>query len=113
MKRNANKILVKDILAAAIAWGIFALIFKYACSDTMSPTDAGLMATFFAGIPFGWRWSSKLITAVSFKGIFIKLAISFFLGFIAIAVVIGSDIIRCISANIAEKKDTARFVESM
>lgn len=94
MKKNAFATLIKDVILAAVAWGISAMMIQSMFAMPMS--DAAMMATMCAGIPFGWRWSSKIITAVSFYGIGIKLLISLLLGMFAIFLVIGLDVLRCI-----------------
>lgn len=51
----------------------------------------------FAGIPFGWRWASKITTAITLKGIGIKFLISVFLGCIALFLVVGTDVLKCVA----------------
>ena len=110
MKRNAINTLIKDIIFAAIFYGIGTLILaEFDFGNTANTLFAPL---FIAGIPFGWRWASKLITAVSVKGIGIKLSIAFFLGWFAIYVVLIGDIIRCITSSAAEKKQARKVLES-
>ena len=108
MKRNAVITLIKDIILAVAAWGIFTFLLT-ALDGNMDPSDARILALLFAGIPFGWRWASNIITAVSFKGIGIKLAISLFLGWFAIVVVMITDIIRCIAERSENKKTLRRL----
>ena len=111
MKRNATATLIKDIILTAIFYGLGYLI--------LAETDFGNTANnvfapmFIAGIPFGWRWASKLITAVSIKGIGIKLSIAFFLGWFAIYIVLIGDIISFIASIVAGKKQTKRILESV
>ncbi len=105
MKRNAVFTLIKDVVFALIAWGICAfLIAALFQSNGVTPAEAKGLALFFAGIPFGWRWASKIITAVSFKGVMLKLGFSVVLGWLAIFVVLISDVIRCIAALISRRK---------
>ncbi|MCR5603613.1 MAG: hypothetical protein K6G27_07930 [Lachnospiraceae bacterium] len=47
--------------------------------------------------PFGWRWASNIITAVSLYGIVMKAAISIVLGVVAGPVTLGKDIISLVS----------------
>ena len=54
------------------------------------------LAYCIAGIPSGWRWASHIITAVSGKGILIKLLISVFLGWVAVPVMFIKDIVNVI-----------------
>lgn len=105
MKRNAISRLIKDIIIAAI----FVVPFSFILADYVGPgINAVCLSFFFAGIPFGWRWSSKIITAVSLKGIGLKLLISFFLGWIAIWIVLISDVIRCIASGVGSRKRASR-----
>lgn len=116
MKRNAINTLIKDTITAILAWFIFAVMLNEIMGGTLGSLnnmEANFLATVFAGIPFGWRWASKLITAVSIKGIGIKLGIAFFLGWFAIYVVLITDIIRCIVSSVRENKRTAKISEGM
>ena len=109
MKRNATATLIKDIILTAIFYGLGYLIF--AEIDFASTANNVFAPIFIAGIPFGWRWASKLITAVSIKGIGIKLSIAFFLGWFAIYVVLIGDIISFITSIVAGKKQAKRVLE--
>lgn len=95
MKNEGISNLIKDVLLAVIAWGICACLLNALWTGTVYANDAMMGAVLFAGIPFGWRWSSKIITAVSLKGVLIKLMISLLLGWFAIFVVLIFDIIGC------------------
>ena len=107
MKKNAFATLIKDVILALAAWGICAMLLQ--SGFEMGGSEAAMMATAFAGIPFGWRWASKIITAVSFYGIGIKLLISFVLGMFAIFVVLGLDVIRCIGQLLGGNKRRSRY----
>jgi hypothetical protein len=97
MKRNAIVKLVKDLIIVAILGGIGALM---AFSDTSIAFGLQVFLTLaIGGLPFGWRWASKIITATSLKGIAIKALISALLGSVAIFFVLASDIIRCFVAR--------------
>ena len=105
MKRNAFATLIKDLIFAAIAWGIGIFVLTNAGSaGGMEMEQAKMAAMLFAGIPFGWRWSSKIITALTFKGVAIKLLISFFLGWLAIFVVLGIDAVKWIAEMVGNAK---------
>lgn len=104
MKRNAAGTLIKDIILAVAAWAIFAFLFDSLWASTLGEGGAQSLALFFAGVPFGWRWASNIITAISPKGIAIKFAISLFLGWFAIVIILIGDIIRCIAAKPESKK---------
>lgn len=93
MKKNAISRLVKDIILAAIAIVLAVLIFNSVEGGILAAT-----ALFIPGIPFGWRWASKFITALTFHGIGIKLGIAMVLGWVALPVVLISDLVRCIAA---------------
>ena len=99
MKRNAVATLIKDIIFAAIAWGIFHLLLGELWGADLQP-----LALFFAGLPFGWRWSSKIITAVSLKGIGLKFSLSVLIGFFAIFIVLICDVIACIAELVQNKQ---------
>lgn len=109
MKTKATATLIKDIILAATFYAIGYLI--------ISETDFGNTANnvfapmFIAGIPFGWRWASKLITAVSIKGIGIKLSIAFFLGWFAIYVILITDIIHCIAEKAKNNKRERKCID--
>lgn len=95
MKRNAIATLVKDLVLIA-ALGLFA--FGLCRTDgTLSSGMEIFICIAIAGIPFGWRWASKIITAVSFKGIGIKLLIAVCLGCVALFVVALGDVIRAVT----------------
>lgn len=94
MKKTAIFTLIKDILLAAA----FAGIIYFISLEFLGPIAAPGMAFLCAGVPFGWRWASKIITAVSLAGIGIKFVFSLLLGWLAIFVVIIGDIIRCFTA---------------
>ena len=91
--------LIKDFIIIGV---LFVLGHALGATSYSNPATQNLFGLAMAGIPFGWRWASKIITAVSFKGIGIKFLISIFLGIFAIFAVVAGDIIRCISA-IAKK----------
>ena len=97
MKRNAITKFVKDILLAAAAWGIaFFLIngmWGVNAGGAMEAATAGAIAMMFAGVPFGWRLASKIITATSIQGVGIKLLISAILGFFAVFIILIADTI--------------------
>ncbi|MBO5024203.1 MAG: hypothetical protein J6D11_07860 [Clostridia bacterium] len=97
MKKEAKKQLIKDIVTAVIAW----LVFGAVCCLLMEEFSfAGMiLGLFFAGLPFGWRWMSKVLTATSILMVIIKGFISLFLGWIAIFVVIIGDIIVFVTAE--------------
>jgi len=97
MKHEAKTQLIKDLIFALIAWVVGAVLFiGMAETGVVLGIVAGL---FVSGVPFGWRWLSKIVTAVSFQGICMKLLGALFLGFIAIFVVIIGDIIRYKTAD--------------
>lgn len=93
MKKVAISRLVKDVILAAIAIVLAVVVFKSGDSSILVA-----VALFIPGIPFGWRWASKFITALTFHGIGIKLGIAMVLGWVAMPVVLISDVIRCIAA---------------
>ena len=95
MTKNPTTTLIKDVIFALIAWGLSAMVLRSFLPD-MAGYELALMSSYCAGIPFGWRWASKIITAVSLYGVGIKLLISLVLGMFAIVIVLGGDVIRFI-----------------
>ena len=59
MKKTAIFTLIKDILLAAA----FAGIIYFISLEFLGPIAAPGMAFLCAGVPFGWRWASKIITS--------------------------------------------------
>ena len=94
MKKNAFIALAKDSIIALATWGIFTLLIGSLFEvDTVA---AKTFAIYFAGLPFGWRIASNIISAVSFKGLGIKFLIATFVGCFAVVGILGWDVLRCI-----------------
>ena len=89
---NAKATLIKDLIILAIAGAI-----GLALHGASVP-----FGIFVTGLPFGWKWASSIITAVSLKGIFLKGLFALFLGMIAVPVVLVKDVI----AVVVESKST-------
>ena len=105
MKRNAIATLVKDLLLIAVLGGIALGMCR--ADGTLSSGMETFICIAIAGIPFGWRWASKIITAASFKGVGLKLLIAACLGCVAVFVVTLGDVIRAVSylyAKLSGKK---------
>lgn len=86
MRKKAIINLVKDVVIFGLAFAILAAL--------LANEEKNLIWAYcFAGIPCGWRWASHLLTAVSGKGILLKLLISVFLGWVAVPVMFIKDII--------------------
>lgn len=85
MNSEAKKTLIKDlvILGVMLVIGL----------SLLNTTPLGL---FCIGLPFGWKWASNIISAVSFNGLVAKFLFSVALGLIAIPVVLVKDIIAVI-----------------
>nr|MBQ8244021.1 hypothetical protein [Oscillospiraceae bacterium] len=101
MKRQAILTLIKDIIVALVTYFLVTwLASGLEINLFLGYTDinAVVIGLAIAGIPFGYRWASKMFTAVSIKGFFIKLLIGLLLGWLAIFVVIIGDIIHCFTA---------------
>ena len=90
MKEEAKSRLIKDLILAVVAWIVFGALMGLALHDVPAGIACGFI---FAGVPFGWRWMSKLITAVGFFTLVIKAILALILGWLAIFVVIIGDII--------------------
>ncbi|MBR2715126.1 MAG: hypothetical protein IKB73_02835 [Ruminococcus sp.] len=96
MKREARGRLIKDVILAVVAWLIFGLLL----SSIGELGGVGfIVSIFLAGVPFGWRWMSKIFVALSFTTIMIKLILSMVLGWLAIFVVLIKDVIDYLSAE--------------
>ncbi|MBQ6421114.1 MAG: hypothetical protein IJK02_08590 [Clostridia bacterium] len=90
MKAEAGKRLIKDVIIAAIALVIGGALFMAALET--KDIGVGLVGGFIAaGFPFGWRWMSKVFTAVGFYTIIIKGLLALLLGWVAIFVVFIGD----------------------
>ena len=101
MKQSMKK-LIKDIILIAVLGGFAALML--ATDSTMGDGGRTFFTLAIMGLPFGWRWASKIITAVSLKGIGLKILISACLGCVAIFVVVGIDALKCIFELIGSRK---------
>lgn len=97
MKEEMRGRLIKDIIIAVIAWVVVSLLF-IALSDTGVALGI-LMGFLCAGIPFGWRWLSKVFTAISLYTIAMKAILSVFLGWIALPIIIIKDIVALVKAE--------------
>lgn len=97
MKELMKKQLIKDIVIAVVAWAVMAIVFIALAENGIG---LGIFAGFMcAGLPFGWRWMSKVIVSVSLYGIVIKAVASIFLGWIALPIIIIKDIIDFVKAE--------------
>lgn len=98
MKAEAKMTLIKDIALAVIAWIIAAFAFS-----AMMPNQGFLICLvpgfWCAGVPFGWRWLSNIITAIGIIGVLIKFFGALILGWLALPVTIVKDIIAYVNAN--------------
>ena len=92
--------LVKDLLLAAVFFGIgMAVTLEKAELTTGIQVFLGICV---AGIPFGWRWASKVFTAFTVHGVLLKALISLFLGWLALPIALVGDIIGCFTAPSAK-----------
>lgn len=103
MRKKAIFTLVKDVVIAVLACFLITFILGEGGIDIFkgqtNPYNCFFIGLLVAGIPFGWRWASKLFSAISARGILIKLVFALLLGWVAIFVVIIGDIIRCFTAS--------------
>lgn len=97
MKSTAVKTIVKDVLLASIACVIATAIGVSVLE--LSPELGVFFGLLCAGIPFGWRWMSKVITAVGVISLILKVTLSIFLGWIAIFVVLIGDVVSVVKAK--------------
>lgn len=96
MKEQMKKQLIKDIIVAVVAWAVVAIILVSMDNPLGFAIPMGL---FFAGLPFGWRWASKIFTATSLIAILIKFILAMVLGWIALPITIIIDIIHYVKAE--------------
>lgn len=94
MKKNAFIALAKDLIIALAAWGLSALLIGSLFE--IDAAGAKMFAIYFAGLPFGWRIASNIISAVSLKGLGIKFLIATIIGCFAVVGILGWDLLRCI-----------------
>ena len=104
MKAEANKKLVKDVTIFVIAMLIGAVGFYFGVGKDIGVAGLDYLAlllpgAILAGIPFGWRWLSKIFTACSFFAVIVKATLALILGWVAIPVVFISDIVNCVRAE--------------
>ena len=86
---------IKDVVLFVL-FGFAGILF----AASMGESDASVnifLYILFGFIPFGWRWASNIVTAVSLYGIVIKGGLSMLLGIIAGPVTLGKDIISLVS----------------
>lgn len=95
--------LIKDVLQAAISVGVVMLLLV---GTNMDANTTAMLAFFAAGIPFGWRWASHILTAVSIQGVLIKLAFSVCLGWLALGLALAGDVFGCIRALCRKRQTT-------
>ena len=104
-KKQATNRLVKDIITAIAAIAVIAVItIAFMEMDVLGGIVIGF---FLSGIPFGWRWLSKVITAIGLLAIIAKFFGAILLGWVALPIVIVKDIIQLAAAAKNEKNGTA------
>ena len=104
-KKQATNRLVKDIITTIAAIAVIAVItIAFMEMDFLGGIVIGI---FLSGIPFGWRWLSKVITAIGLLAIIAKFFGSILLGWVALPIVIVKDIIQLAAAAKNEKNGTA------
>ena len=104
-KKQASNQLVKDIILAVAATVIIAIIATLSMgTDVLGGIFIGI---FLSGIPFGWRWLSKVITAIGLVAIIAKFLGAILLGWVALPIVIVKNIIQLAVAAKNEKNCTA------
>lgn len=98
-KKKAVKKLIKHLIIFVIAIVVAASIVVGVMGDQSSIFLGIFGGLFFAGIPFGWKVASNIITAVSFIGIIFKALISMVIGWVALPITIIKDIIAVVKAG--------------
>ena len=100
MKKEAMKTLIKDLIIILILGGLAAIVIVPDVS--MGAGTKWFFWSAITGIPFGWKWASKLITAITLKGVGLKILFSALLGCIALYVVTIRDVIHFFSVSETE-----------
>lgn len=101
MKKTAMHPLIKDLLIIVILGGF--MVFMANSISGGEPTGIDIFLCFaITGIPFGWRWANKMFTAVSFKGLILKVVWAACLGCVAIFVIVIRDLIDFIKSRKGE-----------
>ena len=95
-KTESRKTLIKDIIFILIAF-VCSTIVAVGIGEDIDM--AILFSIFFCGIPFGWRWLSKLFISLGLVTVLIKFMLSVFVGWIALPVVFIKDIITYVKAE--------------
>lgn len=96
-KSEAKSTLIKDVIIAIIAivgFAIFTVV-----NEDMPLAGGLLLGLFVGGLPFGWRWASKIFTAMSLMAVIAKALISLVLGWVALPFTIIKDIIVFVKAE--------------
>lgn len=96
MRNHAIHQFVKDLLLLAAAAAAGYIITR---SGFASETYAGVGAYMAACLPFGWRWASRIITAVSLYGVGIKAVLSVVLGIFAAPICLLVDLVHVFTAG--------------
>ena len=97
MKAEMKHQLTKDIVVAVVAVVVMSILFGTAAGNGVF--GSLVLGFCCAGIPFGWRWISNIITAMSLTGLALKFVFSIMLGWIALPVVIIKDIVNYVNAE--------------
>lgn len=95
-KKESKKILIKDIIIILVAFVCSTAVVVGMGEDMYMAVLAGV---FFSGIPFGWRWLSKVFISLGWFMVLVKLTLSIILGWIALPVVLIKDIVVCVKAE--------------
>lgn len=99
MKAEAKIRLIKDVILIVAAWIVGGAIFYAGLSgkaDFLTCLSCGFI---FAGVPFGWRWMSKVFSAAGFFTLIVKGLLSLVLGWLAVFVVLIGDTVSFVKAE--------------
>lgn len=99
-KDEAKSILIKDVLTMLIGFIVGGIIGMLILSSDISSYRFGeivllffVFGLIFGGLPLGWKWASKVITAVGLISVLFKGILSIVLGWIAAPITVIKDII--------------------
>ena len=90
MKTFYKNQLREDFSTACCGWFICTMVYSAIVGGSF--LGASLAGLFFAGIPFGWKFLTKLNCAVSSR-IVLKALLAVFVGWVALPLVLIGDII--------------------
>lgn len=90
MKTVYRNQLIKDVIIAVAACLIISALFSSSFGSFAGALPIGI---FLAGIPFGWKFWSKIFVALSWQVLLLKLLLSIIAGWVALPIVLVKDVL--------------------